>query len=93
MPLRNIDQTLTHIEQMMSTLTSSVENLAQPIRQTTLKRIPILFTLLVTFGVTSVFFGFERLLSEITFLNDNPILMLIVGIGVLIATGKLYKKL
>ena len=54
---------------------------------------PILLTLLVTFGVATTFLGFERLVTDIAFINERPFLMLIVGLGILTITGTLYKKL
>ena len=54
---------------------------------------PLLFIMLVTFGVVATLQGFQRLISEIPFLNDNPVILLIVGICTLLATGTLYKKL
>ena len=65
----------------------------EPIRRSVLERFPILFTLLTAFGVAAVFFGFERILSEIAFLNNRPWLILLLGIIVLSSTGTLYKML
>lgn len=54
---------------------------------------PLLFIMLVTFGVVATLQGFQRLISEVPLLNDNPIILLVVGICTLLATGTLYKKL
>ena len=70
-----------------------LDRMAQPVRQRVLSRFPILFTLLTTFGVAATFFGFERILAEITFLHDRPWLILFIGILVLMGTGTLYKVL
>jgi len=86
---KNISEVVSRLEKVAL----EVDKVAEPVRQTAFRRFPIFFTLLVTFGVASVFFGFERLLSEIDFLNDNPFLMLTIGICILVATGKLYTKL
>jgi len=58
-----------------------------------LERFPTLFLLLVTAGVVLVLFGFERLFDSIAYFHDNPILMIILGLGILVFTGRLYKKL
>jgi len=81
-----VDNTVSHVEK-------EVESLIQPVRKTAFSRFPILFTLLVTFGVATTFFGFERIITEITYINDRPFLVLSIGIGVLTVTGTLYKKL
>lgn len=65
----------------------------EPIRESTFKRFPTLFTLLTTLGATMTFFGIERILGETTWLNDRPFLMLCAGLLVLVLTGRLYKKL
>jgi energy-converting hydrogenase Eha subunit E len=73
--------------------TDDADLVLQPVRKSIIKRFPVAFTLAVTFGVASIFFGFERIISEITFLNERPVLILILGIVILAATGTLYKKL
>jgi protein-S-isoprenylcysteine O-methyltransferase Ste14 len=70
-----------------------IDKSAQPIRQSVFSRFPILFTLATTFGVAATFFGFERMLQEISFLNNRPWLILLLGILVLSVTGTLYKVL
>ena len=59
----------------------------------TLERFPTLFLLLTTAGIVLVLFGFERTFDKIAFFHNNPIVMIILGFGILIFTGKLYKKL
>lgn len=88
-----ITQTLDAIEMRVKYLESELGTVAQPIHKSILKRFPILFALLVTFGVASIFFGFERLLSETFFINNHPLLMVALGVCVLVLTGQLYKKL
>ena len=73
--------------------TSNMDSYIAPIRKSGLERFPILFSLLVTFGVTVTFLGFEKIIAQIGFLDRNPILVLILGIGILTLTGTLYKKL
>ncbi len=58
-----------------------------------LERFPTIFLLLVTAGVVLVLSGFERIFDNIPIFRDNPILMVIFGIIILLFTGKLYKKL
>ena len=56
-------------------------------------RFPLLFTLLSAFGVVATFYGFERIIDKIPLLANNPVILLGVGVGTLIVTGTLYKKL
>jgi uncharacterized integral membrane protein len=70
-----------------------VDALAKPVRENALKRFPVLFTLLTTFGVVSTLYGFERIINDIPLLHNNPFSLLIIGVGILALTGTLYKKL
>ena len=56
-------------------------------------RYPTLFSLLSTFGVVSVLYGFDEILNEIPFMHDHPFIPLIGGILILVGTGSLYKRL
>lgn len=62
-------------------------------RQSAVQRFPLLFTLLGAFGLVATFYGFEGIIDSIDLLNDNPVILLLVGISALTATGSLYKKL
>ena len=64
-----------------------------PVRASALKRFPVLFSLLVVFGLTTTFYAFERILSQYEVLNQHPWLLLLIGLFVLAFTGRLYKKL
>jgi hypothetical protein len=62
-------------------------------RDSAYEKFPLLFTLLAAFGVVATFYGFEHMIDQIPLLANNPLLLLGVGIGSLILTGTLYKKL
>lgn len=88
-----ITQVLDTAEETIGTIEQDFDTLMQPVRTSVFKRFPIVFILLVTFGVVATFFGFERIIAEITWLSDRPWLVLATGILVLMGTGTLYKKL
>lgn len=71
----------------------TLNNYVVPVRQSIFKRYPILFALLVSFGATATFLGLEKMIMRYEFLNNSPELILLLGITILILTGKLYKKL
>lgn len=75
------------------TATKEIDSYLAPARESILKRFPVLFSLLVTFGLATTFLGFEKIVSQISFLDQNPLLLLILGVSILAATGTLYKKL
>jgi hypothetical protein len=56
-------------------------------------KFPLWSALAATFGVVSIFYGFEKLINEIPVLANNPWILLLFGLAVLIATGTTYKKL
>ena len=62
-------------------------------RQAVFERWPLLFTLLATFGLVAILYGFEGIIDTIPLLRENPLMMLVVGVAVLGFTGTLYKRL
>jgi len=64
-----------------------------PVRSSVLKRFPVLFSLLVVFGIATTYYAFEKILSQYEVLNQHPWLILLLGISILAFTGRLYKKL
>lgn len=61
--------------------------------RTVFGRYPFLFSLLSTFGVVSVLYGFDDILSEIPLMHEHPVIPLAAGVLILLATGSLYKRL
>lgn len=62
-------------------------------KQAVFARFPLLFTLLGTFGLVATLYGFEGIIDRIDPLNENPVIMLGVGLATLAFTGTLYKVL
>ena len=87
------NRAFTMVDGVVTKASKDMDGYIAPIRTSVLMRFPILFSLLTTFGVALTFLGFEKIVSNITFLNEHPFLMLILGISILAATGTLYKKL
>lgn len=91
--LDSVTEAMNTVDSSFERMEKSVGSIISPVQKTVFARFPILFTLLVTFGVAITFFGFERMVAEIAYLNDRPFLMLSTGLGILTLTGTLYKKL
>ena len=81
------------VEGVMNKAVTDMDSYITPMRTSVLNRYPILFSLLTTFGVATTFLGFEKIISQVTFLDQHPFIMLILGVVSLAATGTLYKKL
>ena len=62
-------------------------------RQSVFERFPLLFTMLGTFGLVATFYGFEGIIDSVDLLNNNPAILLLIGVGTLVVTGTLYDKL
>lgn len=93
MPRKVIDKVLDTVEETVNGVEKEVGTLMEPVSRSVFSRFPTLFLLLVTFGVVAVTYGFERIITNIKYLNDRPALILLIGVFVLVGTGKLYKKL
>lgn len=89
----SVSKVLDGMENTVGKVEKGVESIMQPVQKTVFSRFPVLFTLLVTFGVATTLLGFERVITDISFINDRPLLMLSIGLGILTITGTLYKKL
>jgi len=66
---------------------------AKQLQQATEVKFPFLFVGLSTFGLVSTFYGFEKVIDSVPFFQENPEMVLVVGVVTLITTGGLYKKL
>ena len=70
-----------------------VDKVVDPYRKSVFDRFPALFVLMVSFGVTTTFLGFERVLVSFTWINERPFIILAIGVTTLVLTGTLYKRL
>lgn len=62
-------------------------------RESAAERFPLFFGLAATFGLVSVLYGFEKLIDRVDLFVNNPWILLVVGVLILVATGAAYKKL
>lgn len=74
-------------------LTAKINQLFSDKGKNVFTRYPLLFALLIVFGVTMVTQGTKDLLNEIPIFQNSPFIMFLMGLLVLIITGTLYKKL
>ncbi len=57
------------------------------------EKFPLVYALIGTFGLLCTVGGINKIISEIDFLNNNPIYLVAFGLAILLATGAAYKKL
>lgn len=56
-------------------------------------KFPLIFGLTATFGLVSLLYGFEKIIDQIDLLANNPWILLVVGLTLLLITGAAYRKL
>lgn len=62
-------------------------------RESLAQRFPLVFGLTATLGLVSVLYGFEKLIDRVELFVNNPWILLVFGVGLLLITGAAYKKL
>jgi succinate dehydrogenase hydrophobic anchor subunit len=90
---KNVADVALLIEQAIITAEKNIERKINPFRDHVTKRFPTLFILLSTFGLIATYLGMEQILLQYNVTEENPLLLIIVGVSVLVFTGTLYKKL
>ena len=83
--------TQTIINSRLSNEVAQVEQIVHKERDR-LGRIPLLLPLVGTFGLVTTFYGFEKILDRSSFI-DQPYLMIVIGVSLLLATGAAANKL
>lgn len=58
-----------------------------------LKRYPLLFALLLTFGFSAIITGFHLWAEEVPLFHEHPVALMLLGMVTLFLTGTLYKLL
>ncbi|MDA8611350.1 hypothetical protein N9L18_00600 [Candidatus Pacebacteria bacterium] len=92
----NIHQQKEKVESEIKKLESmghSFSGRLRSARDSAFTKFPLIFVLLSSFGLVATFYGFEKVIDQIPYFIENPQAILITGIGTLILTGALYKKL
>ncbi|MEM9336512.1 MAG: hypothetical protein AAGA35_01485 [Patescibacteria group bacterium] len=91
---KNVVETAADVvETIDRSVEETVKMINKPIRRSVFSRFPTLFTILPTVGVVATFLGIEMILEQYNVLADYPWVMLLFGIGTLVLTGTLYRKL
>jgi sensor histidine kinase regulating citrate/malate metabolism len=82
---QNFDPIVKAEEKILQTAARRRESLAG--------RFPLVFGLTATFGLVSVLYGFEKIIDQIPIFVNNPWILLVVGLTLLLITGAAYRKL
>jgi hypothetical protein len=79
--------------QQAEKIIKGVHDSAGKYTQPVLKRYPLVFAFLVIFSVSAIMKGFGDLITQVAFFKQHPAILMVIGIVVLLLTGKLYKWL
>ena len=85
--------TVSFVERVVDKTGKRVDSYVSPVRDGIFKRFPTIFSLLVALGLAATFLGLEQILLNYQTLQEHPWLIFLMGIGILVLTGRLYKKL
>lgn len=75
------------------TLHATNARIVAPVRHTLVKRFPVTSVLLIAFGVSATATGAELLFVRVPLFREHPLVLLLLGLGVLVLMGKLHQKL
>lgn len=62
-------------------------------REIVQQKFPLPYAFLAFFGFVSTWAGMYKIIQQIEFLNNNPVILIILGLSILIITGAAYRKL
>jgi hypothetical protein len=81
------------VDGVVDSVERRVDSFVAPVRTSAFERFPTLFTLLASLGVVATMRGLDLVLQTMPSVYHSPLLLLSFGIGILVLTGTLYKKL
>ena len=80
---------IREIEEVVKEVHDNAGRYTEPV----FKRYPLLFAFLIVFSIAAILDGFRILTDEIPLFQHHPIILILLGILVLLLTGKLYESL
>lgn len=83
------EDVLEEFEKVARTIHSDIEKENQPV----FAKYPLTFSLLATLGAASVIYGFEGVVDAIPLIAENPLVLFVGGLVLLLLTGRLYRSL
>jgi len=85
----NQNDILEQLEKTVKDLHDKNEKLSRPL----IRKYPLLFAFVFTFSFAAILHGFELTVQNISFIQNNPYILIISGSILLFTSGALYKNL
>lgn len=78
---------------VMHDIPESVHELFRRHRRTAFEKHPFFFSTLGLLGLVATWQGFDHVISQIDYFTENPGTLLIIGLAILLFTGRLYRQM
>ncbi|HMO78857.1 MAG TPA: hypothetical protein PJ997_01735 [Candidatus Paceibacterota bacterium] len=70
-----------------------IDDLQQQKSKNVLSKYPVTFSIVTVIAIAAVLHGAQNIFDSIPFFNEHPVVTLLLGMCILIATGSTYKIL
>jgi len=77
----------------ITTQEDKILHLLKEERRRVKEKFPLTFALTATIGAAATLSGINKLIDQVDFLVENPLVLVIIGLTILLATGAAYRKL
>lgn len=88
-----VDRLEHRVAEVLHDIPESVHEVFRRHRRTAFEKHPFLFSTLGLLGFVATWKGFDHIISQIDFFQNNPGLLLLIGLMILLFTGRLYRQI
>lgn len=91
--IKELGSVVNTVEGAVRKIESNADRVSKPVRNSLIKRFPIVAVLLIAFGVAATVTAAQMIFMQSGFFSNHPWILLILGISILVFMGKLHQKL
>lgn len=88
-----ISQLEDRVSHFMHDVPESVHEVFRRHRRTAFEKHPFFFSTLGLFGLVATWQGFDDVMEQIEYFDANPGSLLIIGLVILLLTGRMYRQM
>jgi len=81
------------VSQLMHNVPQVIHDVFQRHRRTAFERHPFLFSTLGLLGLVITWQAMDDIIEKFAYFDKNPEILLIIGLAILLCTGRLYRQL